>query len=43
MKVKANGISQQELEKVVEKTKEICPHSRVTKGNPSTTVEVEVC
>lgn len=40
MKVKVNGLSKEDVEKVVEKAKEVCPYSRATKGNVTTTVEV---
>ena len=40
MKVKVNGLSKQDVEKVVAKAKEVCPYSRATKGNVSTNVEV---
>lgn len=39
MKVKAKGVKKEDLEKVIEKTKEICPYSRATKGNVTTNVE----
>ena len=41
LKVKIRGVSQETLEKVVERTKEVCPYSRATKGNVITNVEVE--
>lgn len=40
MKVKVNGLGKDEVQKVVEKAKEVCPYSRATKGNVTTTVEV---
>ena len=39
MKVKAKGVKKGDLEKVIEKTKDICPYSRATKGNVTTNVE----
>lgn len=42
MKVKAKGVSKADLEKVIAKTKEICPYSRATKGNVVTNVEAVV-
>ncbi len=41
MTVKVRGIDKSELEKIVEKTKTICPYSRATQGNVSTTIKVE--
>ncbi|KAF4989056.1 hypothetical protein FGRMN_9386 [Fusarium graminum] len=40
MKVKVKGLKKDELEKVVEKAKKICPYSRATEGNVATNVEV---
>lgn len=40
MKVKVKGLKKDDLEKVVEKAKEICPYSKATKGNVATNVEV---
>ena len=40
MEVKAKGIKQEDLEKVVAKAKEVCPYSRATKGNITTTIKV---
>ncbi|KAF2763490.1 OsmC-like protein [Pseudovirgaria hyperparasitica] len=39
MKVKVKGISKEDLDKVVAKTKEICPYSKATQGNVSTNIE----
>lgn len=41
MLVKVRGLDPSQLEKVVEKAKEVCPYSRATKGNVTTTVKVE--
>lgn len=41
MVVKVKGLEKADLEKVVEKAKEVCPYSRATKGNVHTTVQVE--
>lgn len=40
LEVSVKGIDQADLEKVVEKTKEICPYYRVTKGNAVTDVKI---
>jgi len=40
MKVSVKGVGKEELEKLVEKTKEVCPYSRATKGNVATNIEV---
>jgi len=41
MKVhKPEGISREQMEKVVEKAKEVCPYSRATKGNVDTKIEL---
>jgi len=42
MKVKVRGLERSQLDKVVEKAKEICPYSRATKGNVATSIEVEM-
>lgn len=42
MKITAKGISKEDLTKVVEKTKTVCPYSRATQGNVDTNVEVVV-
>lgn len=34
------GISRENMEKVVEKAKEVCPYSRATKGNVDTSIEL---
>ena len=41
LKVRVRGVDKATLEKVVEKTKEVCPYSRATKGNIFTSFEVE--
>lgn len=41
MNVKVRGIKQDDLEKVVEKTKETCPYSRATKGNVITNITAQ--
>lgn len=41
MLVKVKGVKQEDLEKLVEKTKETCPYSRATQGNVTTTIKVE--
>jgi organic hydroperoxide reductase OsmC/OhrA len=33
-------LSKTDLEKVIEKAKEVCPYSRATKGNVTTNIEV---
>lgn len=38
----AEGVKKEELEKLVEKTKGVCPYSRATEGNVITNVKVEV-
>ena len=40
MKVKVKGLSKEDLDKVVEKAKEVCPYSRATRGNVTTNIEV---
>ncbi|GJC80736.1 uncharacterized protein ColLi_03574 [Colletotrichum liriopes] len=40
MKVRVKGLSNEEVQKVVDKAKEVCPYSRATKGNVTTNVEV---
>lgn len=42
MIVKVKGVKEEDLKKLVEKTKEVCPYSRATKGNVQTNVEVVV-
>jgi Ohr subfamily peroxiredoxin len=42
MKVTAKGVDKAKLEKVIARTKEVCPYSRATKGNVTTTVEAVV-
>ena len=41
MKVKVRRLVKDQLDKVVAKAKEVCPYSRATKGNITTTIEVE--
>jgi organic hydroperoxide reductase OsmC/OhrA len=41
MKVKVKGLSSEDLQKVVDKAKEVCPYSRATKGNVDTNITVE--
>ena len=41
MIVKVKGVKQDVLEKIVEKTKTVCPYSRATQGNVTTAVKVE--
>ncbi|CCF36680.1 organic hydroperoxide resistance protein [Colletotrichum higginsianum] len=40
MKVRVKGLSNDEVQKVVDKAKEVCPYSRATKGNVTTNIEV---
>ncbi|KAI8169664.1 Organic hydroperoxide resistance protein [Colletotrichum sp. SAR 10_70] len=40
MKVRVKGLSDEEVQRVVDKAKEVCPYSRATKGNVTTTIEV---
>lgn len=40
MVVKAEGMEKGDLERLVEKTLEVCPYSRATKGNVTTNVEI---
>lgn len=42
MKVKVRGLEREQLEKVVEKAKEVCPYSRATRGNVETKIEFEM-
>ncbi|KAI0858744.1 OsmC-like protein [Xylaria cubensis] len=41
MKVSIRGLEKDQIEKIVEKAKEVCPYSRATRGNITTNVEVE--
>lgn len=41
MKVKVRGLSDEDLHKVVDKAKEVCPYSRATNGNVATDITVE--
>lgn len=40
MKIKVKGLDRGDLEKVVEKAKEVCPYSRATQGNVDTNIEI---
>lgn len=40
MKIKVKGVDKETLEKLVAKTKEVCPYSRATQGNVATNVEI---
>ncbi|KAI1301083.1 OsmC/Ohr family [Xylaria venustula] len=40
MKVGIRGLQKDQIEKIVEKAKEVCPYSRATRGNVTTNVEV---
>jgi Ohr subfamily peroxiredoxin len=40
LKVKVRGLESEDLQKVVDKAKEVCPYSRATQGNVATTIEV---
>jgi len=40
MVVKVKGVGKEDLERLVEKTKEVCPYSRATKGNVETRITV---
>lgn len=42
MKIKGRNISKEDLEKVVEATKKVCPYSRATQGNVVTNTSVEM-
>lgn len=42
MNITASGISKEDLEKVVAKTKTVCPYSRATEGNVETNVTVVI-
>ncbi|KAH7069746.1 OsmC/Ohr family [Paraphoma chrysanthemicola] len=39
--VRVKGVEKDKLEQIVEKTKEVCPYSRATKGNVYTSIKVE--
>lgn len=41
MVVKVKGVDRESMEKLVAKTKEVCPYSRATQGNVTTNVTVE--
>ncbi len=41
MIVKVKGMKKEELQKVVDEAKKVCPYSRATQGNISTTITVE--
>lgn len=40
MKVKVKGLERGDLDKVVQRAKEVCPYSRATKGNVDTQIEI---
>lgn len=40
--VKVRGVSREDMDKLVAKTREICPYSRATKGNVTTNVQIEI-
>lgn len=40
LRVRVKGLARDEVEKVVEKAKEVCPYSRATRGNVETKVEI---
>ena len=40
MTVDVKGVSQADLEKVIDMTKKVCPYSRATQGNVSTSITV---
>ena len=40
MKVKARRLERSQVEKIVEKAKEVCPYSRATRGNVYTEIEI---
>jgi len=40
MKVMVKGLDRSEVEKVVNKAKEVCPYSRATQGNVHTEIEI---
>lgn len=42
MKVKVKGMKKEDVEKLVEKTKEVCPYSRATQRNVETKIEVVI-
>jgi organic hydroperoxide reductase OsmC/OhrA len=39
--VRVRGLAKEDLEKVVQKARQVCPYSRATKGNVWTTVRCE--
>ncbi|CAJ2505175.1 Uu.00g125690.m01.CDS01 [Anthostomella pinea] len=41
MKIKIRGLDKADIDKVVEKAKEVCPYSRATRGNVTTNIAVE--
>lgn len=41
MHVRVKGLSKEELDKVVQRAREVCPYSRATEGNVYTTVTCE--
>lgn len=40
LEVRVRGLERREVEKVVEKAREVCPYSRATKGNVDTKIEI---
>lgn len=40
LKVRVRGLESGEVQKVVDKAREVCPYSRATKGNVDTKIEV---
>jgi len=40
MKVSVRGLNETDLQKVVDRAKEVCPYSRATRGNITTNIEV---
>ncbi|EFQ25058.1 OsmC-like protein [Colletotrichum graminicola M1.001] len=40
MKVRVKGLSNEEVQKVVDKAKDVCPYSRAIKGNVETNIKV---
>ncbi|KFA53345.1 hypothetical protein S40293_06663 [Stachybotrys chartarum IBT 40293] len=40
MKVKVKGLAKEELQRVVDEAKKVCPYSRATQGNVMTNIEV---
>ncbi|KZZ90510.1 OsmC family protein [Moelleriella libera RCEF 2490] len=42
MLIKVRGVSRADMDKLVEKTREVCPYSRATKGNVTTNIKIEI-